>query len=123
MLDFGDFVCQSLRSVNLISQEVTHQAYFAWQSPRSAHKIAESGALNIFWIKGKSIIFPIGRDRCRTTTNVMGDALGSGVVQHLSRDELKPRDTKENKGLIPLENYSTTIPNETFHEVPQDTKI
>lgn len=28
------------------------------------------------------------RDRFRTTVNVLGDALGAGLVEHLSRDEL-----------------------------------
>ncbi|KAL0127064.1 hypothetical protein PUN28_005409 [Cardiocondyla obscurior] len=27
-------------------------------------------------------------DRCRTTVNVIGDSLGAGIVQHLSKDEL-----------------------------------
>ena len=27
-------------------------------------------------------------DRCRTTVNVMGDSLGAGIVNHLSRAEL-----------------------------------
>ncbi|CAL1679158.1 unnamed protein product [Lasius platythorax] len=29
-------------------------------------------------------------DRCRTTVNVIGDSLGAGIVQHLSRNELAP---------------------------------
>ncbi|XP_023247318.1 excitatory amino acid transporter 1-like [Copidosoma floridanum] len=27
-------------------------------------------------------------DRCRTTVNVVGDSLGAGIVNHLSRNEL-----------------------------------
>ena len=29
------------------------------------------------------------RDRFRTCVNVMGDALGAGIVDHLSRDDIK----------------------------------
>lgn len=32
------------------------------------------------------------RDRFRTVLNVLGDAIGAGIVAHLSRDELKEAD-------------------------------
>ena len=32
------------------------------------------------------------RDRFRTVLNVLGDAVGAGIVAHLSRDELKEAD-------------------------------
>ncbi|XP_050454019.1 excitatory amino acid transporter 1-like isoform X2 [Cataglyphis hispanica] len=36
-------------------------------------------------------------DRCRTTVNVIGDSLGAGIVQHLSRNELAslPHNTQQ----------------------------
>lgn len=32
------------------------------------------------------------RDRFRTTVNVLGDSIGAGVVEHLSRDDLRKYD-------------------------------
>ena len=32
------------------------------------------------------------RDRFRTVLNVLGDAIGAGIVEHLSRDELREAD-------------------------------
>lgn len=33
-------------------------------------------------------------DRFRTVVNVMGDAIGAGIVYHLSKKELEELDTK-----------------------------
>eukprot|EP00795_Rhopilema_esculentum_P007649 gene7649-13470_t len=37
-------------------------------------------------------------DRCRTMANVMGDSIGAGIVQHLSRHELEKYDDPESPG-------------------------
>lgn len=46
-------------------------------------------------IKSKSTLshlFSFSRDRFRTVVNVLGDAIGAGIVEHLSRDELEAAD-------------------------------
>lgn len=54
------------------------------------------GLPDIFFInallKCICIFFAI-RDRGRTTVNVLGDAMGTGIVEHLSRVDLKYRAT------------------------------
>ncbi|XP_069006515.1 excitatory amino acid transporter 4 [Embiotoca jacksoni] len=39
-------------------------------------------------------------DRLRTTTNVLGDSLGAGIVEHLSRGELKNQDAEVHNSVI-----------------------
>lgn len=39
-------------------------------------------------------------DRLRTTTNVLGDSLGAGIIEHLSRHELKNQDAEMGNSVI-----------------------
>ena len=48
-------------------------------------------------------LFLCTRDRGRTTVNVLGDAMGTGIVNHLSRDDLKEHAKPAEYEAIPLD--------------------
>ena len=58
------------------------------------------------------------RDRTRTAINVMGDAFGAGVVEHLSRNDLMSMDFTQCEDAVPLEPYERYTPkNEEANDV------
>lgn len=40
------------------------------------------------------------RDRLRTTTNVLGDSIGAGIVEFLSRNELRSKDVEMGNSVV-----------------------
>ncbi|XP_055101559.1 excitatory amino acid transporter 1 isoform X2 [Symphalangus syndactylus] len=68
------------------------------------------------------------RDRLRTTTNVLGDSLGAGIVEHLSRHELKNRDVEMGNSVIEENEMKKPYQliaqdNETEKPVDSETKM
>ena len=59
--------------------------------------------------KADSII-PLRRDRIRTAVNVVGDAYGAGIVEHLSRNDLMSMDYSAREEGIPLEPFERYTP-------------
>ncbi|XP_055101561.1 excitatory amino acid transporter 1 isoform X4 [Symphalangus syndactylus] len=67
-------------------------------------------------------------DRLRTTTNVLGDSLGAGIVEHLSRHELKNRDVEMGNSVIEENEMKKPYQliaqdNETEKPVDSETKM
>ena len=58
------------------------------------------------------------RDRIRTAINVVGDAFGAGIVEHLSCNDLMSMDFMQCEDAVPLEPYERYTPkNEEANDV------
>lgn len=65
--------------------------------------------LNV-WAKFCTILIHGCRDRTRTAVNVIGDAYGAGIVEHLSRNDLMSMDYTAREEDIPMEQFDRYTP-------------
>ena len=57
------------------------------------------------------------RDRFITTVNVLGDAMGTGIVEHLSRDDLRSTGDDDASVLKPLRMSENEVELQHFSNV------
>lgn len=63
------------------------------------------------WLKVKgNTAIPLHRDRIRTAVNVVGDAYGAGIVEHLSRNDLMSMDYSAREDGVPMEPFERYTP-------------
>lgn len=55
-------------------------------------------------------------DRFRTVTNVLGDSIGAGIVEHLSRHELLKKDPELCSSVV------EEVPKKSYHLVCQENE-